>query len=91
VIEVESMEAAVALAARGLGDTVVPRAAFGRRHARTLHAASFAEPLYDTFAFIARHGAPLSPAVRAFVAIAERHLGKEAEPLYAGGPSESDG
>jgi DNA-binding transcriptional LysR family regulator len=92
VIEVESMEAAVALASRGFGDTVIPRAAFGRRHARTLHAASLAEPLYDTFAFIARHDAPLSPAVRAFVAIVERHLGKEAEAiLYAGGPSESDG
>jgi len=81
-----------ALAARGLGDTIVPRAAFGRRYARALHAASFAEPLYDTFAFIARHDAPLSPAVRAFVAIVERRLGTEAEPmLYAGGPSEADG
>jgi DNA-binding transcriptional LysR family regulator len=92
VIEVESMEAAIAMSSRGLGDTIVPRAAFGKRHARTLHAGSFAEPLYDTFAFIARHDAPLSPAVRAFLAIAERHLGKEAEPvLYAAGPSESDG
>lgn len=92
VIEVESMEAAIALASRGLGDTIIPRAAFGKRQARTLHAASFAEPLFDTFAFIARHDAPLSPAVRAFVAIAERHLGTEAEPvLYAAGPSEADG
>lgn len=92
VIEVESMEAAIALASRGLGDTIIPRAAFGKRHARTLHATSFAEPLYDTFAFIARHDAPLSPAVRAFMAIAERHLGKEAEAvLYAAGPSEADG
>jgi DNA-binding transcriptional LysR family regulator len=92
VVEVESMEAAIALASRGLGDTIIPRAAFGKRHARTLHAAAFAEPLYDTFAFIARHDAPLSPAARAFVAIAERHLGREAEAvLYAAGPSESDG
>lgn len=92
VIEVENMEAAIALAARGLGDTIVPRAAIGRRHARTLHAASFAEPLYDTFAFIARQDAPLSPAVRAFVTIAERLLGTEARPvLYAGAPSEADG
>lgn len=92
VIEVESMEAAVALAARGLGDTIVPRAAFAKRNARSLHAVSFDEPLYDTFAFIARRDAPLSPAVRAFVPIVERRLDRLAESaLYAAGPSGADG
>jgi DNA-binding transcriptional LysR family regulator len=89
VIEVESMEAAIALASRGLGDTIIPWAAFGRRHARTLHAVPLAEPLYDTFAFVARHEAPLSPAVRAFIAIVERQLNKASEvALYAGGMPE---
>ena len=54
VIEVEGIEAAVGLARRGLGDTIVPRAAISRQGVRGLHFASFAEPLYDTFAFIAR-------------------------------------
>lgn len=87
VIEVESMEAAVTLAARGLGDTIVPRAAYGRRGVRSLHAVSLAEPLYDTFAFIARHDASLSPATRAFVQIVERRLQRPAgAALYAAMP-----
>jgi DNA-binding transcriptional LysR family regulator len=85
VIEVESMEAAIALASRGLGDTIIPRAAFGKRHARLLHAVPLAEPLYDTFAFVTRAEAPLSPAVRVFIAIVERQLNKAADvALYAG-------
>lgn len=93
LIEVEEMEAAVALAVRGLGDTVLPREAHARgRSARTLGAVSFAEPLYDTFALIARAGAPLSPATRAFVALVEERLGAlEEGVLYAGGTSEGDG
>jgi len=90
VIEVEHIEAAVGLARRGLGDTIVPRAAIGRQGGRGLHFASFAEPLYDTFAFIARSDAPLSPAARAFVEIAERRLERVAEAaLYADGVSRS--
>jgi DNA-binding transcriptional LysR family regulator len=88
VIEVEHIEAAVGLARRGLGDTIVPRAAIGRQGGRGLHFASFADPLYDTFAFIARSGAPLSPAARAFVEIVERRLERVAESaLYAGAVS----
>jgi DNA-binding transcriptional LysR family regulator len=91
VIEVEGMEAAVGLARRGLGDTIVPRAALGRPGARGLHIASFAEPLNDTFAFIARADAPLSPAARAFVEIVERRLERLAEvALYAAGLSGMD-
>ena len=90
VIEVEGMEAAVGLARRGLGDTIVPRAAIGRPGARGLHFASFAEPLFDTFAFIARSDAPLSPAARAFVEIVERRLERLAEvALYSAGTSET--
>ena len=88
VIEVEHIEAAVALARRGLGDTIVPRAAISRQSGRGLHFVSFGEPLYDTFAFIARSEAPLSPAARAFVEIVERRLERVAEAaLYASGVS----
>jgi hypothetical protein len=31
-------------------------------------------PLYDTFAFISRRDAHLSPATRAFLAVAEKHV-----------------
>lgn len=94
VIEVESIEAAVGLARRGLGDTIVPRAAISRRGSRGLHFASFDEPLYDTFAFIARSDAPLSPAARALVELIERRLERVAESaLYAADAPdvESDG
>lgn len=91
VVEVEGMEAAVALARRGVGDTIIPRAAIGRPGTRGLHFASFAEPLYDTFAFIARSGAALSPAARAFVEIVERRLDRLSETaLYAAGTSETE-
>ena len=91
VIEVEGIEAAVGLARRGLGDTIVPRAAISRQGARGMHFASFADPLFDTFAFIARSDAPLSPAARAFVEIVERRLDRLSEAaLYAGGTSETD-
>jgi DNA-binding transcriptional LysR family regulator len=91
VIEVEGIEAAVGLARRGLGDTIVPRTAISRHGARGLHFASFSEPMYDTFAFIARSEAPLSPAAGAFVEIVERRLDRLSEAaLYAGGTSETD-
>lgn len=90
VIEVEGMEAAIGLARRGLGDTIVPRSAVDKG-SRGLHLASFAEPLYDTFAFIARAAAPLSPAARAFVEIVERRLERLADvALYATGTSGPD-
>ena len=66
VIEVEDMEAALQLVARGVGDTVVARAVLGRlRGTRSLHAAAFDDPMWETFAFIARRDAPVSPATRA--------------------------
>jgi DNA-binding transcriptional LysR family regulator len=93
VIEIEDMEAALELTASGLGDTLAPRAALAhRRRYRSLGAVSFAEPLYDTFAFIARRGAPVSPAARAFLELAEKRLAEFGEGvLYAGVTSETDG
>src|SRR5215211_7693452 len=74
-IEVEYVEAALDLAARGLGDTIGTRqVALGRTFARRLHSTTFDPPVVDTFAFITRRNAHLSPATRAFMALAEKRL-----------------
>ena len=74
-IEVEYVEAALDLAARGQGDTIAARAlAMHRGFTRRLHTVPFDPPLYDTFAFITRRDALVSPATRAFIAIAEKRL-----------------
>jgi DNA-binding transcriptional LysR family regulator len=83
-IDVEDVEAAIELAARGLGDTIVARGillALGRRVPRRLGWIPFDEPLYDTFAFIARTDAPLSPASREFLALARERLATLARTL----------
>jgi DNA-binding transcriptional LysR family regulator len=74
-IEVEYMTAAFDLAARGLGDTIGPRSVLAARgFSRRLGTVSLAPPLYETFAFITRRDAHLSPATRAFMAMAERRV-----------------
>jgi len=74
-IEVEYVEAALDLAARGLGDTIgTRRVALGRSFARRLHTVGFDPPVVDTFAFVTRRNAHLSPATRAFMALAEKRL-----------------
>ena len=83
-IDVEDVEAAMELAAGGLGDTIVARGmllALGRRVPRRLGWVPFAEPLYDQFAFISRHGARLSPASREFLRLARERLETLAETL----------
>lgn len=75
-IEVEDVEVALELAARGLGETFVSNTiATGPRFPKELKTVPFAEPLYDTFAFIARRGAPVSPGVRAVVRAIEERVG----------------
>jgi DNA-binding transcriptional LysR family regulator len=93
VVEVEDLEAAVQLAARGIGDTVVARAVLRTmRGARSLHSVPFDDPLWETFAFIARRDAPVSPATRAFVELVERRLERLGELiLYQGATSAADG
>jgi DNA-binding transcriptional LysR family regulator len=74
-IEVEYMTAAFDLAARGLGDTIGPRSVLAARgFSRRLGTASLDPPLHETFAFITRRDAHLSPATRAFMAMAERRV-----------------
>jgi DNA-binding transcriptional LysR family regulator len=83
-IDVEDVETAIELAARGLGDTIVARGillTLGRRVPKKLGWTPFDEPLYDTFAFINRRGARLSPAAREFMALAEDHMQAMADEL----------
>ena len=74
-IEVEHIGPAIELAARGYGDTYVGRAvASAVRFPARLLTAPFADPLFDTFAFVSRRDSPLSAAGRALVAVAEERL-----------------
>jgi DNA-binding transcriptional LysR family regulator len=93
VVEVEDMEAALQLAQRGVGDTVVARAVLrDRRGARSLHVTPFAEPMWEGFALIGRADAPVSPATRAMVELVERRLESFGEiSLYGTATSGADG
>jgi DNA-binding transcriptional LysR family regulator len=74
-IEVEYVTAALELCTRGLGDTVTSRQMIRSRGlARRLQGVRFEPPLYDTFAFITRRNAHLSPATREFMRLAERRV-----------------
>lgn len=74
-IEVEYLTAALDLAARRLGDTIAdPGVLVTRGYAGVLSSVSFDPPLYDTFAFITRRNAHLSPATRAFMELAEKRV-----------------
>jgi DNA-binding transcriptional LysR family regulator len=83
-IDVEDVEAALELAVRGLGDTILSRGillSLGRRVHERLGWVPFDEPIYDTFAFVARDGAPLSPASREFLTLARESLSELAQRL----------
>jgi DNA-binding transcriptional LysR family regulator len=74
-IEVEYVEAALDLALRGLGDTIgTRRVALGRAFGRRLHHVGFDPPITDTFAFVTRRNAHLSPATRAFMELAAKRM-----------------
>jgi DNA-binding transcriptional LysR family regulator len=85
-IDVEDMEVALALAARGLGDTIAPRGMLRQLAPRRVGWVPFAEPIYETFAFTWRRGAQLSPATREFMTFAERRLDALAERLQTHPP-----
>jgi DNA-binding transcriptional LysR family regulator len=74
-IEVQHAGAALDLAARGLGDTLVTRAlldtlGYGDR----LASVPLDPPLHEAFAFVRRRNSRLSPATRALMTLAEHHL-----------------
>jgi len=74
-IEVEYLTAALDLASRRLGDTIAaPSVLVTRGFARSLSSVGLDPPLYDTYAFVTRRNASLSPATRAFLELAERRL-----------------
>ena len=71
-IEVEDFEVAAHIAASGLADTIIAsRYTRSREYPRTLRTASFAEPMFDVFAFVSRRGGLLSPATRELVRLFE--------------------
>ena len=75
-IEVEYLAGALRLAALGVGDTIVARAAVdGGYLPEGLHITPFAEPLYDTLAVAKQRNLPLSPATRELLSIALERLG----------------
>lgn len=85
VIEVEELWSALDLAARGVGDTIVGQAITLRRgFPRRLGTVPFAEPLEDVFAIVTRRGAPLSPATREIIRLAERRFDDLAARMAAG-------
>ncbi|WP_024874381.1 LysR family transcriptional regulator [Saccharomonospora piscinae] len=74
-IEVEHVESALSLVARGIGDTIVSRAvAESGSCPPSVRTVSFAEPLYDTIALVRREAEVLSPASRELARLAQRML-----------------
>ena len=62
IVEVEYLSAALELAARGVGDVLVPSVVTrNRRFPPGLHSVRFAERIYDTFAFVTRRGGRSRP------------------------------
>ncbi|MGN6128611.1 MAG: LysR family transcriptional regulator substrate-binding protein, partial [Humibacter sp.] len=75
VIEVENVETALALVARGLGDTLAARAVVRSGvFPQGLTSVSFEEPIYDVIALATRVGSTLSPVTEALVETALRLL-----------------
>lgn len=74
-VELEQVETALDLVARGVGDTVVSRTVLATHPLRAeLHAVALDPPLYDTIALIRREGAPLPPATNELVRMARAIL-----------------
>ncbi len=74
-IEVEQVETALGLVARGVGDSIASRAVLrSANRPEGLHAAPLDPPLYDTIALIQRDSLPLSTATREIARIARSQL-----------------
>lgn len=86
-IQVENLEAALGLAARGLGGTVVLRTvAEAATFPELLTTVSFDPPLYETFAFVQRSGVTLSPATRELIRLTEQQIARFGKPVLPPGP-----
>jgi DNA-binding transcriptional LysR family regulator len=73
--EVEFQTAAVEMAAEGVGDALVSYLVTQwRGYPSGLHWASLDPALEEHFAFVTRRSGALSPATRAFMALAEQHI-----------------
>ncbi len=71
LIEVEQVDAALALVARGIGDTMVSRSIVASpTFPAGLHSVPFAEPIFDTMALLVRENATLSPVTAELVRLA---------------------
>lgn len=93
-IEVESFEAALGLAARGLGGTFVLQAvADEASFPESLQTVPFDPPLYDTFAFVWRTGTKLSPATEELMRLTEQQVARFNKPILppSGEPATSNG
>jgi len=74
-IEVEFLDAALALVLAGFGDTIACKAAVAPKvESRGLHHVSFREPMFDTLAFIKRRNQVLSTATREMARLAYASL-----------------
>jgi DNA-binding transcriptional LysR family regulator len=75
IIEVEHVESALHLVAMGVGDTIISRAVANSSICPPeVHTVGFAQPLYDTIAFIRRDSAVLSPATKEIARLAQEML-----------------
>ena len=74
-VEVELIEVALRLVARGIGDTYLPSAYTHTPYfPEELRSVAFSPALYDTFAIVTRPAARLSPGVREMLADLEAHM-----------------
>jgi DNA-binding transcriptional LysR family regulator len=89
-IEVEHVESALELAARGLGGTyVLERVAEDMGTPGALELVPFDPPMYDTFAFVWRRDHEPSPATKELIRLARAHMLSFGRPVLP--PSESTG
>lgn len=80
MIEVEQVESALSLVARGIGDTIASRAVtLSPVCPSTVGTVSFDPPLYDTIAFVQRESAVLSPATQEIARLAQHMLLRRTE------------
>lgn len=74
-VEVEHVEAALNLVARGIGDTFISRAvAASPARPEGVGVVSFAEPVYDTIALVKRQSSVLSTATKEIAEMAQKLL-----------------